>query len=307
MPALANLPVEIWERIIHDVVGPANPIPNSEFPWVPSRRSDTYLRTARKRRLHELQSLSAVARTWRELCLTLSYETFQLRDDNPTHWRWLLNTQLHRFPSLFHRTRCLIVAFPYPELEHTRESIPHFVKLVIEMPVLQDLTLYLSAFESESESRRLVERGIIEALRLIGSRLQFLQIQQGINRDLKYECILNVEVLNALAPNLTRLIGAVDVDKSSLSDPTLNFPNLQILYMRLHADSFEQASVHNWIHRWRLGALKQFGVRDGGPGGGSVPISEWVPILLSGNNGRNLEVFEVGVCIFPLRGASSLI
>src|SRR5258706_15760199 len=78
MPALANLPVEIWERIIYDVVGTANPIPKSEFPWVSGLRSDTSSRAARKQRLHKLQSLSAVARTWRELCLTLSYETFQL-------------------------------------------------------------------------------------------------------------------------------------------------------------------------------------------------------------------------------------
>jgi len=307
MPALANLPVEIWERIIYDVVGPANPIPKSEFPWVSSLRSDTSFRQARKKRLHKLQSLSAVAWTWRELCLTLSYESFQLRDGNPTHWMWLLNTQLPRFPSLFHRTRRLVVVFPYPELKHIREAIPHFVKLVGEMPVLQDLTLRLPAFELESESRRLVKRGIMEALRLIGSRLQFLHIQEGMNRDSKYECILtgqSVEVLSVLAPNLTRLICAVEVDKSSSSDPALSFPNLQILHMRLHADRLEQASVHNWIHRWRLGGLKQFGAT----GGGSIPISEWVPKLLSGNNGRNLEVFEVGVCIFPvpLRGASPL-
>ena len=316
MPSLANLPVEIWERIIHDVVGPANPIPNSEFPWVSSRRSDTYLPVARKQRLRKLQSLSAVARTWRELCLTLSYETLWLRDYNPTHWMWLLNTQLPRFPSAFHRTRRLVVVFQNPELKNTRETIPHFVKLVGEMPVLQDLAFHFSAFNSENESRRLVERGIMEALRLIGSRLQFLQIQEGMNRDLKYECILtgqSVEILSALAPNLRRLICAVEVDKSSSSDPVLSFPNLEILHMRLYADRLEQADVHNWIHRWRLGVLKQFGVRGGqfgarggGPGGGSVPISEWVPILLSGNNGRNLEVFEVGVCIFPLRGASSL-
>ena len=307
MPSLANLPVEIWERIIHDVVGPANPIPNSEIPWVSSLRSDTCFREAQKQRLHKLQSLSAVAWTWRELCLTLSYETFQLRDRGPKYWRRLLNTQLPRFPSLFHRTRRLVVVFPYPELKHTRKTIPYFVKLVGEMPVLQDLTLHLSAFESESESHRLVERGIMEALRLIGSRLQFLQIQEGMNRDLKYECILtgqSVEILSALAPNLRRLICAVEVDKSSSSDPVLSFPNLQVLHMRLHAGRLEQTSVHNWIHRWRLGALKQFGAR----GGGSIPISEWVPILLSGNNGRALEVFEIGVCIFPIppRGASSL-
>ncbi len=311
MPALANLPVEIWERVIHDVVGPANPIPNSEFPWVYGFRSDTCFRAARKQRLHKLQSLSAVARTWRELCLTLSYETFLLRDGNLTHRRWLLNTQLPRFPSLFHRTRRLMVVISYAELKHTHESIPDFVKLVGEMPVLQVLDLHLSAFESENESRRLVERGIIEVLRLIGSRLQFLQIQEGMDRYLKYECILtgqSVEVLNVLAPNLTRLICDVDVDKSSSSGAALSFPNLQILHMRLHADRFEQASVHNWIHRWRLGALKQFGARGGGSGGGSVPISEWVPILLSGGNGRTLEVFEVGVCVFPvpLSGSSSL-
>ena len=311
MPSLANLPVEIWERIIYDVVGPANPTPNSEFPWVSSLRSDTCFREARKQRLHKLQSLSAVARTWRELCLTLSYETLNLRDRSPTHWEWLLNTQLPRFPSLFHRTRRLIVVFPYLELNHIRETIPYFVKLVGEMPVLQDLTLHLSAFESEIEGRRLVERGIVEALRLIGSRLRYLEIQEGMNRNMKYECILtaqSVEVLNVLAPNLTRLICAVEVDKIPSSDPVLSFPNLQILHMRVHADCLEQASVHSWIHRWRLGALKQFGISDGGPGGGSLPISEWVPILLSGNNGRTLEVFEVGVCIFlvPLRGASSL-
>src|SRR5258706_471287 len=185
--------------------------------------------------------------------------------------------------------------------------IPYFVKLVGGMPVLQDLTLRLPAFELESESRRLVEKGIMEALRLIGSRLQFLYIQERMNRDLEYECTLtgqSVEVLSALAPNLTRLICAVEVDKPSSSDPVLSFPNLQILHMRLHADRLEQASVHNWIHRWRLGTLKQFGARYGG----SIPISEWAPILLRGGNGRNLEVFEVGVCIFPvpLRGASSL-
>jgi len=241
------------------------PIPKSEFPWVPSLRSDTSSRAARKQRLHKLQALAAVARTWRELCLTLSYETFQLRDRNPTHWRWLLNTQLPQLPSPFHRTRRLDVVFSYPELKHIRETIPHFVKLVGEMPALQDLTLHLSAFESESESRRLVEKGIMEALRLIGSRLQSLHIQEGMN--LKHECILtgqSVEVLSVLAPNLTRLICAVEVDKSSLSDLALEFPNLQILHMRLHADRFEQASVHNWIHRWRLGALKQFGARGGG-------------------------------------------
>src|SRR5258706_830171 len=313
MPSLANLPVEIWERIIHDVVGPANPITNSEFPWVSGLRSNTCFHAARNQRLDKLQSLSAVARTWRELCLTLSYETFQLGDGNKTHWGWLLNTQLPRLPSIFHRTRRLMVVFSYAELKHTREIIPHFVELVREMPVLQDLTLHLTAFQSESEreSRRLVERGIMEALRLIGSRLQFLQIQESMNRYLKYECILagqSIEVLNALAPNLTRLICAVEVDKSSSSDLALRFPNLQILHMRLHADRFEQASVHNWIHRWRLGALKQFGARGGGSGGGSVPISEWVPILLSGGNGRTLEVFEVGVCVFPvpLSGSSSL-
>src|SRR5258706_4728778 len=287
MPALATLPVEIWERIIHDVVGPANPIPKSEFPWVSSRRPDTSFRGARKPRLHKLQSLSAVARTWRELCLTLSYETFRLRDCSPTHWRWLLNTQLPQFPSLFHRTCRLDVIFPYPELKHIHETIPYFVKLVGRMPVLQDLTLRLPAFELESESRRLVEKGIMEALRLIGSRLQFLYIQERMNRDLEYECSLtgqSVAVLSALAPNLTRLICAVEVDKPSSSDPVLSFPNLQILHMRLHADRLEQASVHNWIHRWRLGTLKQFGARYGG----SIPISEWAAILLRGGNGPNI-------------------
>ena len=305
MPSLANLPVEIWERVIHDVVGPANPIPDSQFPWVSGRRSDNCFRAARKQRLHKLQLLSAVARTWRELCLTLSYETFQLKDYNETHWGWLLNTQLPRFPSLFHRTRRVIVVFQCLELKHVRETIPHIVKLVREMPVLQDLAWHLTAFQSQVESRQLVEKGIMEAIRLTGSRLQFLQIQEGMNRDMKYESILtaqSVEVLNALAPNLRRLICAVEVDKSSSSDLVLDFPNLQILHMRLHADCLEPASVRNWIHRWRLGALKQFGARGGGSGGGSsgrsVPISEWVPILLNGNNGRNLEVFEVGVCIF---------
>ncbi len=296
MPSISNLPVEIWERIIHDVVGPANPTPNSAFPWVSALLSDTCFHAAQKQRLHKLQSLSAVARTWRELCLTLSYEASLLRDNNPTHWRWLLNTQLPRFPSLFHRTRRLIVVFSNPELKHTRETIPHFVKLVGEMPVLQDLHLDLLAFESESESRQLVERGIMEALRLIGSKLQFLRFQEGLNRNMKFECILtgqSVEVLSTLVPNLTRLICAVEVDKLPLSDLALSFPNLQILHMRLHADRFEQASVHNWIHRWRLGALKQFGAR----GAGTIPISEWVPILLRGDSGRNLEVFEIGVCI----------
>src|SRR5258706_2540660 len=292
MPSLANLPVEIWERIIHNVVGPANPIPNSEFPWVYGLQSDTSFRAALKQRLHKLQSLSAVARTWRELCLTLSYETLLLRYRNPTHWRWLLYTQLPRFPSAFHRTRRLVVVCQHKELKLILEIIPHFVKLVGEMPVLQDLDLHLSASQSESESRRVVERGIMEALRLIGSRLQFFQFQQGTSRNLKFECILtgqSVEVLSALAPNLTRLICAVEVDHLPSSDLTLSFPNLQILHMQLHADRFEQTSVHNWIHRWRLGALKQFGARGGGSGGGFIPISEWVPILLSGNNGRNLE------------------
>ena len=311
MPSLANLPVEIWERIIYEVVGPANPIPNSEIPWVSGLRSDISIkacfRAALKQRLHKLQSLSAVARTWRELCLTLSYETFQLRDRGPTHWRWLLYTQLPRFPSAFHRTRRLAVICRHEELKHILETIPHFVKLVGEMPVLQDLDLHLLALQSDSDSRQLVERGIMEVIRLIGSRLQFFQCQEGMNRTLKFECILtgrSVEVLSALAPNLTRLICAVEVDKLPSSDSALIFPNLQILHMRLHADRLERASIHNWIHRWRLGALKQFGAR----GGGTVPISEWVPILLSGNNGRALEVFEIGVCIFPipLRGAPFL-
>ena len=307
MPSLANLPVEIWERIIHDVVGPANPLPNSEFPWVSGLRSDACFRAALKQRLHKLQSLSAVARTWRELCLTLSYETLQIRHRIEPHWKWLLYTQLPRFPSAFHRTRRLVVMCLHEELEHIHETIPYFVKLVGEMPVLEDLDLHLLAFESESDSRQLVERGIMEAIRLIGSRLQFFQFQEGVSRNLKFECILtcqSVEVLSALAPNLTRLICAVGVDKLPSSDSALIFPNLQILHMRLHADRLEQTSVRNWIHRWRLGALKQLGAT----GGGSVPISEWVPILLSGNNGRTLEVFEVGVCIFLilLRGTSYL-
>lgn len=165
------------------------------------------------------------------------------------------------------------------------------------MPVLQDLALHVSPFLSQRH--RLVERGIIEALRPIGSKLLFLQIQDFILRDMSHERILtgqSVEALSAFAPNLTRLICAIKIDKPSSSDPAPSFPNLQILHMQLHADRFEQDAVHNWLDRWRLGALKQLGAEDGV----LIPLSGWVPMLLRGNNGRNLEVFEVAVCIFPV-------
>lgn len=305
MPSLANLPVEIWERIIRDAAGPANPISNSDFPWIYSFRSESRLRAARKQRLRKLQLLSAVARSWRELCIILSYETFLLGEGNPTPLRWLLNTQLPRFPSLFHRTRGLIVDFPCPGVTIS-ESIAPFVELVGEMPVLQDLALHISPFQPRRRTEnRLMERGVIEALRLIRSRLLFLQIQDAMGRDLSHECILtdrSVEILSALAPNLTRLICAVKVDKPSLSDPAPNFPKLQVLHLQLHTDRSEQASVHKWFHRWRLGALKQFGV---GYGVG-IPIWEWVSMLLTSHNGQNLEVLDVGVSISPVsvRGAS---
>ena len=294
MRSLANLPVEIWEHIIDDIVGPANPTPDSEFPWIYSLRSESCILAARKQRLQKLQLLSAVARTWRELCLILSYETFLLGDIYPIRLRWLLKTQLPRFPSLFRRTRRLFVVFRC--LEDSR-SIALFVELVEKMPVLQDLTSHVLPFHSEHH--QLVERGILDALRPIGSKLLFLQLQQSLLRDLNYERILtgqSVKVLSALAPNLTRLICAIEVDKPSSSEPAPSFPNLQILHMQLHADRFEQDSVHSWLHRWQLGALKQFGARDGL----SIPLSEWVPMLLRGNNGRNLEVFEIEVCIFPV-------
>ena len=202
-----------------------------------------------------------------------------------------------RFPSLFRRTRRLVVIFRCPGIKDFSQSIALFIKLVGEMPVLQDLTSHVLPFHPERH--RLVEREIVEALRPIGSKLLLLQIQQSILRDLSYERILtdqSVEVLSALAPNLTRLICAIKVDKPSSSDPAPNFPNLQILHMQLHADRFEQDNVHNWLDRWRLGALKQLGARNGV----LIPLSEWVPILLRGNNGRKLEVFEVAICISPV-------
>jgi len=269
------------------------------LPWMNSFRSESLHNVARRQQLHNLQLLSGVARAWRELCITLSYETFLLLKGDPTTLRWLLNTQLSRFPSLFHRTRRLIVHFPCLWYESTHQhTITLFVNLVREMPLLQDLAVQCSPFWSHTEYR-LVEKRILEALRLIGSRLLFLEIQEPMDRCLSGNCVLTpkgVGTLSALATNLTRLICAVEVDKFSLSDHAPSFPNLQVFHMQLHADRSQQAGVNKWIHRWQLGALKQFSVAycvD-------PPIEEWVPMLLSGNNGRNLEVFDVGVRTCPV-------
>lgn len=297
MACLANLPVEIWQRIIRDTAGHENRISNSEFPWIDSIRSESLLRTARKRRLRKLQLLSGVARTWRELCITLSYETFLAEGGNPTPLRWLLNTQLYRFPSLFHRTRRLVVHFPCPGFSLIQESIAPFLKLVGEMPVLRDLAVHVSPFRSKHEYRML-EEGILEALRLIGSRLLLLQIQEPMDRDLSYGCVLthrSAGTLSALAPNLTRLICAIEVNEPSLLHSAPNFPSLQTLHMQLHADRLQLAFVRDWVRRWRLGALKQFCV-----GYNAGPSTwEWVSIFLAGSNGWNinLEVLDLGVCI----------
>lgn len=298
MPSLANLPVEIWDRIIDDAAGPIYPISNTDVPWIHSPRSESLLRATRKRRLCRLQLFSGVARTWRELCVTLSYETFLIEGGNPTPLGRLLNTQLAQFPSLFRRVRRLVVHFPCPGLSFIHESIDPFVILIGKMPALQDLAVHVSPFRSKHEYR-LLEEGIMEALRLIGHRLLFLQIQEPMDQDLSHGCVLthrNIGTLSALAPNLTRLICAVEVDEPCLSDPAPNFPSLQILHMQLHADRQKQASAHNWIQRWRLGALKQFCI-----GYHADPSTwEWITMLLAGNNGRNLEVFGVAVCISPV-------
>jgi hypothetical protein len=304
MSSCANLPVEIWERIFRAAGGPAIPISNSEFPWIDSLLSESQFRIARKQGLRELQVLSGVTRTWRELCITLSYETFFIEGGNPTPLRWLLNTQLRRFTSPFRRTRRLVVHFPCPGFSLIRESITPFVTLVGEMPALQDLAVHASPFRHDHEYR-LLEKGVIDALRLIGSRLLFLQIQEPMDRDLLYGCILtqrSVGTLSELAPNLTRLICAIDVVELSASDPVPNFPNLQILHMQMHNGDWSQAAMQDWVRRWKLGALKQFGI---GCAAGSH-TSEWVSVLLAGKKGRNLEVFGVGVRIspVPVRGVS---
>jgi hypothetical protein len=143
MPPLANLPVELWERIIHDAAGP-NPICNSDIPWINSLRSECLLRAARKKRLRGLQLLSSVARTWRELCIILSYEILFIEGGNPTPLKWLLNTRLPRFSSFFLLTHRLVVHFPYPRSSFIYESAAPFVKLVGEMPALWDLTMHVS-------------------------------------------------------------------------------------------------------------------------------------------------------------------
>jgi len=292
---LANLPVELWNRIIHDAVGPANRISNSEFPWVHSHRSESVLREARKQRLRKLQSLAGVARFWRELCITLSYESFFVERRNKTPLGWHLNTQLPRFPALFHRTRGLVIHFPCPGFKLIDESIVPFVKLVGGMPVLQDLAVHTTPFRASHEYP-LLEDGVIGALQLIGPRLLFLQIQQPMDRTLGGGCVLthrSVEIISALAPNLTQLIFSVQVDEPSWSDPAPSFLNLQILHMQLYAHSSQQACIHNWIRRWRLDALKQFGMGYEG----SPSTWKWVSIILAGSNGRNLEVFDLGVRI----------
>ena len=182
-----------------------------DFPWMDSFRSESLYNEARRQRLHNLQLLSGVARAWRELCITLSYETSLLVKGNPTALRWLLNTQLPRFPSLFRRTRRLIVYFPWPAYKSTHQhsitphSITPFVNLVREMPILQDLAVQFSPSWSRT-GYRLAEKGILEALQLIGSQLLLLEIQEPMDQHLSRKCVLtpkSVGTLSALAPNLT--------------------------------------------------------------------------------------------------------
>lgn len=297
---MANLPVEIWQYIIRDTAGPENCISNAKIPWIDSIQSETLLRAARKQRLRKLQLLSGVARTWRELCITLSYETFLAEGGNPMPLRWLLTTQLSRFPSLFRWTHRLVVHFPCPGFSLIQESIAPFVKLVGEMPILRDLAVHVSPFRSQHEYR-LLEEGILDALQLIGSKLLFLQIQEPMDRDLSYGCVLthqNVGRLSTLAPNLTRLICAVEVNETSMSYSAPNFPNLQTLHMQLHFHQLRQGFVHDWVRCWQLGALKQFCIgHNAGPS-----TWEWVSMFLAGSNGRNidLEVLDLGVCIPPV-------
>ena len=287
--SVAQLPIELWDIIIHLSVPPSGLHRDVDYPWVDSPRQWRHEKELYRQRGLTISLLSQVCWSWRELSSTIGNQDLWITRGGRLSLALLLE-QCGRNPSLFKETYRIRVHFPIKEDISVLIAFAQGIKSLTALELIID-----DAGGASNIYKRRLRRHLLAILSATPSLIR-LEVKHRLSEHRDMRGVLSTDMIGGFsdaAKHLRRLSCTLEVDSPYALGNAPSFPNLEILRIAICCDWTISSPhlVHAWFRCWKLPSLKQLSLI------GYTGWSGWemVLALLADNNIPNLKVFDEGV------------